>query len=57
MFQKNNIMRRFLRGSVISQDPEPGAKVEKGTKITVVISKGPEALPPKKVPVEVTYTL
>ena len=41
-------------GSVISQDPEPGTKVEKGTKITVVISKGPEELPPKEVPVEIT---
>ena len=28
-------------------------KVEKGSKITVIISKGPEALPPKEVPVEV----
>ena len=53
MFQKNNIMRGFLQGSVISQDPEAGAEVEKGTKITVIISKGPEELPPKEVPVEV----
>jgi eukaryotic-like serine/threonine-protein kinase len=41
-------------GYVISQDPKPGTKVEKGTKITVIISKGPESLPPKTVPVEVT---
>ena len=49
MFHKNNTMRRIPEGSVISQDPEPGKKVEKGTKITVVISKGPEELPPKEV--------
>jgi eukaryotic-like serine/threonine-protein kinase len=36
-------------GSVISQDPEPDTEVEKGTKITVVFSKGPEELPPKEV--------
>ena len=54
MFHKNNTMRRFLRDHVISQDPEAGTKVEKGSKITAVISKGPEALPPKKVPVEIT---
>ena len=41
-------------GDVISQEPKAGAKVDKGSKITVVISKGPEALPPKTVPVEVT---
>ena len=50
-------MRRFLQGAVISQDPEPGKKVEKGTKITVVISKGKEAIPPKKVPEEITIYL
>ena len=40
-------------GLVISQTPEAGTKVEKGSKITVFISKGPEAIPPKKVPVEI----
>ena len=35
-------------GSVISQDPEPGTKVEKGTKITVIFSKGPEATSSKR---------
>ena len=48
MFHKNNTMRRIPEGSVISQDPEPGTKVEKGTKITVVISKGPEATSTKR---------
>ena len=57
MFHKNNTMRRIPEGSVISQDPEPGTKVEKGTKITVIISKGPEELPPKEVLVEITYTI
>ena len=30
-------------GLVISQTPEAGTKVEKGSKITAFISKGPEA--------------
>jgi eukaryotic-like serine/threonine-protein kinase len=41
------------RGSVISQDPKPGTKVEKGTKITAIISMGQESLPPEEVPVEI----
>ena len=40
-------------GVVISQKPEAGTKLEKGSKITTYISKGPEAIPPKKVPVEI----
>ena len=40
-------------GLVISQQPEAGTKVEKGSKITAYISKGAEAIPPKKVPVEI----
>ena len=37
-------------GLVISQTPEAGTKVEKDSKITAFISKGPEVIPPKKVP-------
>ena len=40
-------------GLVISQTPVAGTKVEKGSKITTFISKGPEAIPPKKVPIEI----
>ncbi len=40
-------------GLVISQTPEAGTKVEKGSKITAYISKGPEVIPPKKVSVEI----
>ena len=40
-------------GVVISQKPEAGTKLEKGSKITTYISKGPEAIPPKKVQVEI----
>ena len=36
-------------GLVISQTPEAGTKVEKDSKITAYISKGPEEIPPKKV--------
>lgn len=42
------------KGLVVSQDPKPGTKVEKNSKITVIISKGAEEIPPKQVPVEVT---
>lgn len=42
------------KGLVIKQTPEPGAKVEKGSKITVIISNGPEQIPPKKVTREIT---
>ena len=42
------------KGLVIRQTPEPGAKVEKGSKITVIISNGPEQIPPKKVTREIT---
>jgi serine/threonine-protein kinase len=42
------------KGLVIRQTPEPGAKVEKGSKITVIISNGPEQIPPKEVTREIT---
>ncbi len=41
------------KGLVISQTPEPGATVKKGSKITVIISKGPEEIPPKTVTKEI----
>lgn len=37
------------KGQVISQEPKAGEKVKKGSKISVIISKGPEELPPKPV--------
>nr|WP_295971981.1 Stk1 family PASTA domain-containing Ser/Thr kinase [uncultured Bacillus sp.] len=42
------------KGQVISQNPEPGTKVKKGSKITVIISDGPEQIPPAKVTREIT---
>ncbi len=40
-------------GLVISQSPEPATKVEKGSTVKVVISKGKEEIPPKSVTEEV----
>lgn len=42
------------KGLVISQNPPPGTKVKKGSKITVIISNGPEQIPPEKVRREIT---
>jgi beta-lactam-binding protein with PASTA domain/tRNA A-37 threonylcarbamoyl transferase component Bud32 len=36
---------RVPAGSVISMDPGPGAKVPRGSTVTVVVSKGPEFFP------------
>ncbi|WP_338452010.1 Stk1 family PASTA domain-containing Ser/Thr kinase [Niallia oryzisoli] len=41
------------KGLVISQTPAPGTAVKKGSKITVIISKGPEEIPPKTVTKEI----
>ncbi|MEK3800214.1 Stk1 family PASTA domain-containing Ser/Thr kinase [Peribacillus sp. FSL H8-0477] len=41
-------------GLVISQEPSPGTKVEKGSTVNVVLSKGKKEIPPKKVTKEVT---
>lgn len=41
------------KGKVISQEPKAGESIKKGTKITVIISKGPEELPPKQVSKEI----
>ncbi|PJN87098.1 Stk1 family PASTA domain-containing Ser/Thr kinase [Bacillus sp. mrc49] len=37
------------KGLVISQSPEPGTKVEKGSTVKVIVSKGKEEIPPKTV--------
>ncbi|WP_110929374.1 Stk1 family PASTA domain-containing Ser/Thr kinase [Bacillus massiliglaciei] len=41
-------------GMVISQSPAAGGKVEKGSTVNVVLSKGKEEIPPKAVTKEVT---
>lgn len=41
-------------GMIISQDPKEGTELKKGDKVTVVISKGKETKPPKKVLRDVT---
>ena len=41
-------------GSVISQKPEAGTELKPGSKVSVVISKGPEPLPPKEKTIEIT---
>ncbi|MCR2820770.1 Stk1 family PASTA domain-containing Ser/Thr kinase [Lederbergia panacisoli] len=35
------------KGLVISQEPAPGAKLSKGERVAVIISKGPEEIPPR----------
>jgi eukaryotic-like serine/threonine-protein kinase len=39
----------IAQGLVISQNPAPGTELNKGDKVTVVISKGKEEIPPKEV--------
>ncbi len=41
-------------GSVISQKTEPGTDLPPGSKVSVVISKGPEPAPPKEKTIEIT---
>ncbi|WP_394233392.1 Stk1 family PASTA domain-containing Ser/Thr kinase [Niallia oryzisoli] len=41
------------KGLVISQTPAPGTAVKKGSEIKVIISKGPEEIPPKTVTREI----
>ncbi|MBD3106775.1 Stk1 family PASTA domain-containing Ser/Thr kinase [Bacillus sp. AGMB 02131] len=41
-------------GLVIKQDPAAGAKLNKGSTVKVVISKGKEELPPKQQTIEIT---
>jgi eukaryotic-like serine/threonine-protein kinase len=41
-------------GNIISQSPAPGTEMNKGDKISVVISKGKEEKPPKTVIIEIT---
>ncbi|MCD4837308.1 Stk1 family PASTA domain-containing Ser/Thr kinase [Neobacillus sedimentimangrovi] len=42
------------QGMIISQSPEPGTELNKGDKVTVVISKGKEEKPPKEITKEIT---
>ncbi len=41
------------KGFVVSQDPKPGTELAKGSKVSVVISKGKEEIPPKQVTEEI----
>ncbi|MBT2756061.1 Stk1 family PASTA domain-containing Ser/Thr kinase [Mesobacillus foraminis] len=41
------------KGLVISQDPEPGTRLDQGSKVKVTISKGKELIPPKSVTEEI----
>ncbi|MGE6378186.1 Stk1 family PASTA domain-containing Ser/Thr kinase [Peribacillus muralis] len=41
------------KGLVISQSPEPGTRIEKGSTVKVVVSKGKEEIPPKTVTEEI----
>lgn len=40
---------QIAKGSVISQSPAAGTQLSKGDRVNVVISKGPESIPPKSV--------
>ena len=42
------------KGIVISQDPAPGTQLKKGSRVTVVISKGQEEIPTKTVTEEIS---
>lgn len=44
----------FAKGEVVSQNPDPGTKLNKGSTVKVVISKGKEELPPKEVVQDIT---
>lgn len=41
-------------GTVISQDPQPGTKLKEGDTVNVVLSKGKEEIPPKRVTIDIT---
>lgn len=41
-------------GLVISQSPQPGTELNKGEKVTVILSKGKKEIPPKSVIKEIT---
>lgn len=51
-FSQEQYDNNVPKGLVITQEPEPGTKVEKGSTIKVIISKGPEEIPPATVPIE-----
>ncbi len=44
----------IAQGLVISQNPAPGTQLNKGDKVTVIMSKGKQEIPPKKVVKEIT---
>lgn len=44
----------IVKGLVISQSPAPGTELNKGDKVTVVLSKGKKEIPPKTVFKEIT---
>lgn len=44
----------IAQGLVISQNPAPGTELNKGDKVTVIMSKGKQEIPPKTVVKEIT---
>lgn len=52
--EKEVYSESIAEGLVISQSPEPTTKVDKGSTVSVVLSKGKEEIPPKTVTEEFT---
>ena len=51
--QQEQYHETIEKGTVISQTPAAGTSVKKGSRISVVISKGPEDIPPETVTKEI----
>ncbi|MFE8695229.1 Stk1 family PASTA domain-containing Ser/Thr kinase [Cytobacillus sp. FJAT-53684] len=51
---KEDYSETIAKDHVISQEPNAGSKLSKGSKVKVVISKGKEEIPPKTVFVEIS---
>ncbi|WP_026585587.1 Stk1 family PASTA domain-containing Ser/Thr kinase [Bacillus sp. J33] len=53
-YGKEEFHDEVSEGLVIRQDPAPGTNLARGQKVTVVLSKGKEELPPKTVNVDIS---
>ncbi|WP_442599455.1 Stk1 family PASTA domain-containing Ser/Thr kinase [Neobacillus sp. D3-1R] len=51
---KEEFHETIPEGTVIKQDPQPGTKLKEGDTVVVVLSKGKEEIPPKRVTVDIT---